>query len=134
MKKLLIILLLLASPTLAQDFNNVKYLFNYDGDTIKFDLGTNLPDLFRYMPLRLYGIDTPEIKSKNINAFVARDFVKSELSNAKQINLCECKDDKYFRINCRVNYDNKDLTQELLKRKLGYEYYGGKKKVIDYSK
>lgn len=80
------------------------------------------------MPLRLYGIDTPEIKSKNPKAYIARDFVKNELSAAKQINLVSCKDDKYFRINCSINYDGKDLTMELLNRGLGYPYYGGKKR------
>lgn len=129
MKKLLIIIILLiGSASFAQDFNNVKYIRNYDGDTINFDLGCNLPDLFRYMPLRLYGIDTPEIKSKNPTAYKARDFVKSELSSAAQINLVNCSSDKYFRILCRVNYDGKDLTNELLKRGYGYEYYGGTKR------
>lgn len=133
MKKLTISLTILLSISLslsvsAQDFYNVKYLSNYDGDTIKFDLGCNLPDIFRFIPLRLYGIDTPEMKSKSVGAYTARDFVKNELSHSKNINLINCKDDKYYRIDCLVNYDGKDLTTELLKRGYGYEYYGGKKR------
>lgn len=117
-----------ALPAISQDFYNVKYMSNYDGDTIKFNLGSNLPEIFRFIPLRLYGIDTPEIKSNTIKALTARDFVKNELTSARQINLIDCKNDKYFRINCRVVYDGKDLTKELLEQELGYPYYGGTKK------
>jgi endonuclease YncB( thermonuclease family) len=128
MKKcFLLIFLLLISPVFAQDFTNVKYLNNYDGDTVTFDLGSDLPNLFRYIPVRLYGVDTPEIKSGNPTAFIAKDFVKNEMINAHKINLTNCKGDKYFRIDCKVIYDSKDLTSELLKRNYGYEYYGGKK-------
>lgn len=115
----------------AEDFYNVKYRSNYDGDTIRFDIDESLPDIFRFMPLRLYGIDTPELRSKNSRekraAYKAKKFVQRRLSRAKVINLKDCKKDKYFRLNCRVEYDGKDLTQELLKRKYGYEYYGGAK-------
>lgn len=115
-------------PAYSQDFYNVKYISNYDGDTIKFDLDPNLPEIFRFVPLRLCGIDTPEIKSNTIKALTARDFVKNELTSAKQINLIDCKNDKYFRINCKVVYDGKDLTKELLDKELGYPYYGGTKR------
>lgn len=130
-KLLLIIILLIGSVSLAQDFNNVKFIRNHDGDTFWFDLGSNVPELFRTMPLRLYGIDTPEVGTKNPcekrKGLMVRDFAHNELTNAKQINLVDCSKDKYFRILCRVNYDGKDLTQELLKRGYGYEYYGGTK-------
>ena len=83
------------------------------------------------MHLRLYGIDTPELSSKNKKerrrALKAKKFVQQKLKGAKMINLKDCRKDKYFRLNCRVEYDNKDLTKELLKRHYGYEYYGGKK-------
>jgi len=125
-------------PTCAQDFNNVKFIKNHDGDTFTFDLGDSLPELFRTMPLRLYGIDTPEVGTKNLceksKGLMVRDFAHNELTNAKQINLVDCSKDKYFRILCRVNYDGKDLTNELLNRNYGYAYFGEKKKVIDYSK
>ncbi len=130
-----ILIFIFALPVLSQDFKNVKYISNYDGDTIKFDLGDNLPEIFRYIPLRLYGIDTPEIKSKctqeKISAQKAKKFVADELTNADTINLTNCKSDKYFRINCCVEYyilnEKKDLTDQLLKNNFGYKYYGGKK-------
>lgn len=128
---IIVFLLLMICSASAENFYDVKYISNYDGDTIRFDLGEDLPEIFRFMPLRLYGIDTKEIRSKSKEekqqAIEARDFVKNELSKAKMINLVDCKNDKYFRINCRVNYDEKDLTDELLKNGHGYKYYGGKK-------
>lgn len=133
-----LICLFLIKPVFAEDFNNVKFLKNHDGDTFTFDLGNNLPELFRTMPLRLYGIDTPEVGTKNLcekqKGVIVRDFAHNELINAKQINLVDCSKDKYFRILCRVSYDGKDLTNELLQRGYGYEYYGKKKKSVDYSK
>ncbi|GBF23357.1 putative nuclease [Candidatus Gastranaerophilus sp. (ex Termes propinquus)] len=126
-----VLLCLVCLPALSQDFYNVKYLKNYDGDTYTFDLGENIPELFRTMPLRLFGIDTPEIRAKNLDEKAkgqeVRDFARDELKNAQQINLIGCKGDKYFRILCRVSYDGKDLTDELLKRNMGYPYFGGKK-------
>ena len=135
MTKYFIIFLLITYSITAQaeDFYNVKYISNYDGDTINFDLGENLQNIFRYIPLRLYGIDTPEIKTKNIEekikAQCAKDFVKNELINSQEINLINCKKDKYFRINCSVIYDGKNLTEILLKNNLGYQYYGGHKSL-----
>lgn len=135
----LLFLVFLSLPALAQqDFHNVKYVKNYDGDTYTFDLGKDVPELFRTMPLRLYGIDTPEIRTKNAiekqKAIQVRDFAQGELRNAKVINLVDCKGDKYFRLLCSVRYDGKDLTQELLKRKMGYEYFGGKKNPTVFDK
>lgn len=134
MKRLVIVLFFIFFIPIycnAQTFCNVKYLSNYDGDTIRFDLGENLPPIFRYIPLRLQGIDTPEIKGKTESerkkALIVKQFVKDELSSAKQIDLINCKKDKYFRINCRVEYDGKDLTDILIEKSYGYEYYGGKK-------
>lgn len=139
-KKIFVSIMLcsIIQTALAQDFKNVKFIRNHDGDTFVFDLGMSLPDLFRTMPLRLYGIDTPEVGTKNscekAKGLLVRDFARNELQSAKQINLINCSKDKYFRILCSVDYDGKDLTTELLKRNYGYEYYGDKKKVINYSK
>ena len=126
---------MMTNIVIADDLNNVKYLSNYDGDTIRFDIQGDYPKIFRFMPLRLYGIDTPEIRTKDENerriANRAKNFVKKELKKAKNINLKGCKKDKYFRLLCRVEYDNKDLTTELLKRRYGCEYYGGKKQNFE---
>ena len=46
-------------------FSDVLFTGCYDGDTCTVELrGCDLPDIFRKMPVRVNGIDTPEIKGK----------------------------------------------------------------------
>ena len=133
---LIIILLNLNLQALSADFNNVKFIKNHDGDTMIFDLGANLPNIFRFIPVRLYGIDTPEVSTKNqaekARGLMVQKFVNYSLSNSQFISLVNCKDDKYFRLNCTVIYDNKNLTTELLNRGFGYAYFGGTKQKINH--
>jgi len=135
---LVLVLLFFSSFVSAENITNVKYIGNYDGDTVSFNI-SNLPDVFgKDIHVRLYGIDTPEKKSKNKCekdiAILAQKFVEQELSNAKVIVLEDCKRDKYFRILAEINYDGKDLTTELLERGYGYIYYGDTKKKVNYCK
>lgn len=135
---LIIALLFLGNCVNAENITNAQYIGNYDGDTVSFNI-PNLPDVFgKDISVRLYGIDTPEKKSKNKcekeRAILVQKFVEQELSNAKVIILEDCKRDKYFRILAEINYDGKDLTTELLERGYGYAYYGDTKKKVDYCK
>ena len=74
----------------------------YDGDTIT--IATRLPykdsPLYRF-PIRLKGIDSAEIKSKNVieknNAMIARD-VLSELILHKTVIIKNIENEKYGRI------------------------------------
>ncbi|SHN93840.1 hypothetical protein BHECKSOX_1302 [Bathymodiolus heckerae thiotrophic gill symbiont] len=63
---------------------------------------------------------------KNI-ALKARDFVRSKLSNAKEIKLTNLQRGKYFRVVANVLVDGVSLEQELLDNKLAYRYDGGRK-------
>lgn len=111
-------------------FNCVKLVKNYDADTITFRL-PNTTEFFSTMSVRVYGLDTPEIRGKTDCekelAKSAKEFVKSELEKAKVISLKNVQGDKYFRLLANVEYDGKDLTKELLSRGLAYEYFGDKK-------
>lgn len=114
------------------EFNCVSYVKNYDADTITFKL-PNVTDFFSTMSVRVYGLDTPEIKGKTDCekelAKSAKDFVRDQLSQAKTISLKKVQGDKYFRLLALVEYDGKDLTKELLSRGLAYEYFGATKEV-----
>jgi len=101
-----------------------KVISVYDGDTLPPIVGKNIP-------IRVNGVDTPEIRGKcqyekNLAA-KARDFVRAKLSNAKEIKLTNLQRGKYFRVVANVLVDGVSLEQELLDNKLAYEYYGGKK-------
>jgi len=132
MKKLLTLIFFL-NATIAHasgygDLNDVEYVKNYDGDTITFNIKSVHPIIGDKIPIRVNGIDTPEIKGKcekeSILAKKVKEFVKQEMKQAKTINLRNINREKYFRILADVEYDNKLLSQELIKRNMAVEYHG----------
>ena len=114
-----------------QVFDNVSIASIYDGDTFKINLNCSLAVYCEKVPVRVRGVDTPEIKGKTERekklAQKAKEFAKEFLSQ-EPINLSNCSRDKYFRLLCDVkNGQGKSLAQELIKRNLGYSYDGGTK-------
>ena len=104
----------------------------YDGDTFKINLNCSFAVYCEKVPVRVRGVDCPEIKAKTARekslAQEAKAFTKKFLSQ-KPITLTDCGRDKYFRLLCGVtNAGGKDLAEELIRRGLGYAYDGGKKK------
>lgn len=117
-------------------FRCVKYLRNYDGDTVTMEI-PNVPALFgENIGVRIRGIDTPEIKGKapceKEAARNARRMVEAELKNAKRIDLVDVGRDKYFRILADVIVDGKNLGELLIKNNLAYRYGGGTKQIVDW--
>lgn len=104
-----------------------------DGDTIKcvFDFNNNLYK----MNIRLYGIDTCELRDKDEKkkelAYKAKQRVEEIINNVeKKIVNIECKHyDKYGRVLGIVHIPgNKEtLNNILLNEGLAITYYGGKK-------
>lgn len=115
----------------SKNFRCVKYLRNYDADTVTFDIPLIHPLLGEKISVRLRGIDTPEIRTKDACeralAKKAKHVVKELLAKAKLIDLQNVERGKYFRIVADIIYDGKSLTDYLLKNKFGYRYGGGKK-------
>ncbi len=120
----------------AHTLRCVKYLQNYDGDTITFNVPNVHPLLGEKISVRVNGLDTPEVKTKDEcekqSARIARNLVESKLKNAKRIDLLKIDRDKYFRILADVQVDNTDLKAILLRNGLAYEYHGGTKKKVDW--
>jgi hypothetical protein len=112
-------------------FQCVRFLKNYDGDTITVTIPQLHPLFGKEISVRLKGIDTPEMKSKNPcekeKARVAKKFVEHLLSKGKQIHLVDVEREKYFRILASVEVDGKDVSTLLLKNKLAVQYDGGTK-------
>lgn len=114
-----------------QTFEDVSIASIYDGDTFKINLNCSLAVYCEKVPVRVRGVDTPEIKGKTPReknlAQKAKEFTKEFLSVAP-VSLSNCGRDKYFRLLCDVtNGEGKDLARELIKRDLGYSYQGGTK-------
>ena len=111
------------SPT---SFECVDFIENYDGDTIK----VNIPRVHHFFgnetPIRIQGIDTPEIISDSSCerdlAAKAAMVTENLLRKAKRIDLRNVKRGKYFRVVADVYINhNKNLGKELLKRRLAVE-------------
>jgi len=105
----------------------------YDADTIT--IASKLPyeqsPLYR-LSVRLNGIDTPEIKGKNISeeekeaAIQARDYVYNLVYN-KYVRLENIESEKYGRILADVYVGDIYLNELLIKERYAVNYDGGTK-------
>ncbi len=114
-----------------QALQNVSIASVYDGDTFKINLNCSMAVYCEKVPVRVLGVDTPEIKGKTAKekrlAKQAKAFTQAFLQQ-EPITLSNCARDKYFRLLCDVtNATGQNLAQELIKHQLGYEYWGGTK-------
>lgn len=109
-----------------------KVVHIYDGDTFYITV-PEWPDICgKRMPVRIYGIDCPELKTNNPKehelGIKAKDFVTQLIKqNDDTVTLSNMRRDKYFRILCDVKVGNTDLSSALIKEKLARKYDGGKK-------
>lgn len=126
---------LLAKPNYG-DITISKIQINdiHDGDTFYMDF-IGAPDVIGdNIGVRISGIDCPELNSKSEflrnKAIQARQFLIDQFIISRNITLKDTTRDKYSgRIGAYVLIDGNDITKMLLEKKLGYEYYGGKKKT-----
>ncbi len=109
----------------------MKYHRCYDGDTCTLSLPGVHPHFGKEIPVRLAGIDTPEIKAaclqEKVLALQAREYVRATLSQARRIDLIDASRGKYFRVVARIVADGQDLTALLLHQNLGVPYAGDRK-------
>jgi endonuclease YncB( thermonuclease family) len=135
MKYLFVLLILLPMFTTAKPHYGTvvvsKVISVYDGDTFRVDINSLSPIAGKNIPIRVNGVDTPEILGKCLYekklAYKAKDFVVNKLLKAKRIELTNIQRGKYFRIIADVFVDGVSLEQELLDNGLAYKYSGKKK-------
>lgn len=103
----------------------------HDGDTLTVDILDWPPIVGLNMPIRINGIDAPEMSSKDPKikalAIKARDYLKNLLAKGKIIELKNIQRDKYFRLDAELYIDDIDAGSELLKQGLAQKYDGGTK-------
>lgn len=123
-----------AEPTCHHDsetFRCVKYVRNYDGDTVTVAIPDTHPLFGKNIPVRIVGIDTPEKNGKvpceKQRARDAQRLVANIMKNAKTIELRNVDRDKYFRVLAEVWVDGKSVGDVLVKNKLALPYNGGRK-------
>ena len=103
----------------------------YDGDTVT--IASKLPyknsPLYRWS-LRIYGIDCPEMKTRNENekeiAKIAQQTLENKILN-KTIILENLKYDKYGRLLAKVYYNGESISDMMINKRLAVEYFGKKK-------
>jgi endonuclease YncB( thermonuclease family) len=83
------------------------------------------------LPIRLAGIDTPEIKGacarEKALAMRARTYVRERLLDAQHIEITPVARDKYFRVLSIITVDGHDLADDLQAAGLARPYGGGTK-------
>ena len=142
MKILLVLLTFLVfTPSYATKnyghLNNVEFIECYDGDTCYFNIPEWHALVGERLPVRLLGIDTPEIKGKcqqeKLLAKQAKHWINERLHNAKQIELRQIQRGKYFRVVAEIWADGENINQALINKSFAVTYQG-KNKTFDFCK
>ena len=132
----LVILLICFLPLLAsaKSYSNATVTdvtSIYDADTFRVNLSGYPPIIGEHIPVRLLGVDTPELKGKcqeeKIKAREAKQYTVHALRSAKTIELRNMQRGKYFRILAEVYIDGKNLADGLIKAGHARVYNGGKR-------
>lgn len=113
-----------------QNFNKVALASVYDGDTFKVYLACKYPIFCKAIPVRVRGVDCPEMRGgtreTKAAAKAAKAFTKQFLRGGK-IFLRNCGRDKYFRLLCEVKVNGADLGTALIEHGHAVPYDGGTK-------
>lgn len=137
--KLVIVLFIVAviigcdNPVYAGETIKPKSIIRvYDGDTFTINVDGDCPGvLCNRIPVRINGIDTPEIRGKceqeKIGAIDSRTYLAQLLLNAKEIELRNLGRDKYFRINAEVFADGVNVGADMISKGLARPYSGGRR-------
>lgn len=112
-------------------YKNVKYLGNYDGDTIDLLVEVYPGITIKLDSARLYALDTPELrgsgqKEKDL-AIKGKNYVDDLLSDAESIEIKPIKKGKYGRMLVLVWVDGKSLNKLLTDKGYAVPYFGDKK-------
>jgi micrococcal nuclease len=105
----------------------------YDGDTFRVNISDWPAVVGESMPVRIKGVDTPELRGKCQSekdaARAAKQFSVARLGEGELIELRFIERDKYFRLLAEVWIDGVSLGAQLLNAGLAVPYDGGKKRV-----
>ena len=119
------------------DFKHVKLNRVIDGDTFKADIKYVNGLLGKDISVRINGIDTPEVRTKDqcekVKGTAAKLYLESKLKNTK-FYLENCGRGKFFRIICDVIANGENIGDLMVQKGYAYFYSGGTKPEIDYCK
>ena len=108
-----------------------------DGDTIDVTLDLGFDILFKSR-VRLYGIDTPESRTRNLDekarGKLATRFLENAIKTAEQVVIrTELKDSrgKFGRVLGTVVCDGKDINEAMVENFMAAKYFGQSKEAIE---
>ena len=108
-----------------------------DGDTsdLNISLGFNI---YHKCRVRLYGIDTPECRTRNkdekARGKLAKVFVENAIANVNEIIVrTKLKDSKgkYGRVLGEILVDSININEELVRKHLAVRYFGQSKNDVE---
>ncbi|CZF86829.1 thermonuclease family protein [Grimontia marina] len=98
----------------------------YDGDTFRVDIESWPRFLGKDLPIRVKGVDTPEMKGKCLlerkKAREAKEYTTYFLKSSKTVTLSNLERGKFFRVLADVEVAGRNLSRELIERELGVPY------------
>ena len=108
-----------------------------DGDTIDVILDLGFDILYKSR-VRLYGIDTPESRTRNLDekarGKLASAFLENAINKAEQVIIrTELKDSrgKFGRVLGTVVCDGKDINEAMIENFMAAKYFGQSKEAIE---
>lgn len=129
-----LIALLWSVSVLAADFGNTavsRIVSVYDADTFRADIDSWPAIVGSNMPVRVNGVDAPEIRGKcpseKLAAKAARDFTSGKLLSARLVELRNIERGKYFRLLADVYVDGLSLADLLISAGHARPYDGGRR-------
>lgn len=110
-------------------YYDAKVLDIYDGDSLTLDIDCGF-DIHLIEKCRLKGIDTPEIRTKNLKekelGYQVRDYMRDLLLN-KHVQVITTKEGKFGRYLVDLYYDKRNINKELVEKGYAKVYNGGKR-------
>lgn len=108
-----------------------------DGDTLDVDIDLGFDIILRNQRIRLYGVDTPELRTTNneekVFGFLAKDFVEKFVDKGDI--LLRTHDynpkGKFGRIIADIVVNGNSLSEFLIENYLGVAYFGQSKELIE---
>ena len=118
----------------------VKVLRVVDGDTVDVDIDLGFSTWLKKQRIRLYGIDTPESRTRDLEekkyGLAAKDFITNMLDDTGGIILKTHKDStgKFGRILGELwrttDFADKSINQYMIEKHHAVEYHGQSKEEI----
>lgn len=105
-----------------------------DGDTVDVDIDLGFGIVYSNQRIRLYGIDTPESRTRDLIekkfGLYAKGFLKARLGSSCRLRTKVDGKGKYGRILGTFVVDDVDVNQEMIDKHIAVAYYGQSKDDI----